>query len=285
MIELPHPFIKWVGGKRQLLPELTSRLPASFESYHEPFLGGGALFFHLASRLSIPTPKSNLSSRDIHLADINPALISTYKVISDDVESLIEDLRQHIYEKEYYYQIRNSDRSPEFVLWSAVKRASRLIYLNKTCFNGLYRVNSQGQFNVPIGRYKNPRIVDEENLRACSQSLKSAQLSSASFQISTEKCQPGDFVYFDPPYAPLSQTADFTGYTQGGFGIDRQEELRDTCVSLHKRDVKFMVSNSDVPLIRKLYQNFRIETVQVSRAVNSNSARRGKVYEVIIRNY
>lgn len=284
MIELPHPFLKWVGGKRQLLPELTSRLPASFNSYHEPFVGGGALFFHLArfSHLSRQFPKLN---SPVFLSDTNPELISAYEVVRDDVESLIEDLKQHIYDRDYYYQIRNSDRSPEFVLWSAVKRASRLIYLNKTCFNGLYRVNSQGQFNVPIGRYKNPRIVDEENLRACSQSLKSAQLSSASFQISTEKCQPGDFVYFDPPYAPLSQTADFTGYTQGGFGIDRQEELRDTCVSLHKRDVKFMVSNSDVPLIRKLYQNFRIETVQVSRAVNSNSARRGKVDEVIIRNY
>lgn len=280
----PHPFLKWVGGKRQLLPELTSRLPNSFNSYHEPFVGGGALFFHLAlpSHLSRQLPRLN---SPVFLSDINTELISAYEVIRSEVESLIEDLKQHIYQKDYYYRIRDVDRAPEFQDWSAVKRASRLIYLNKTCFNGLYRVNSRGQFNVPFGRYKNPRILDEDNLRACSKVLKSAVLRNANFIESTQECQSGDFVYLDPPYAPVSRTSDFTSYTRSGFGSDMQEVLMKTCADLDKRGVKFMLSNSDVPLIRELYQGFRIETVQASRAVNSDSARRGKVSEVIVRNY
>ena len=267
-----RPFLKWVGGKTQLLPELISRIPDRVAKYFEPFVGGGALFFYLQPEQSI-------------LIDINEELTNTYKVIKYHIEELIIDLHQHIYEKKYYYQIRNVDRTDEYKTWSDVRRASRLIYLNKCCFNGLYRVNSKGQFNTPMGRYKNPKIVDEINLRACSQALQKAQIVNASFTVIEEKVSRNDFVYFDPPYAPLNTTSNFTGYSQQGFNEQMQLSLRDLCLRLNKKGIRFMVSNSNAPLILELYKDFKIESVYATRAINSQASKRGKIPEVIITNY
>jgi DNA adenine methylase len=266
------PFIKWVGGKTQLLPELTARIPSNIETYFEPFLGGGALFFHLSPTNSI-------------LLDINPELTNSYNTIASQVHELIEDLKQHIYTKEYYYQIRNIDRTKEYESWSAVQKASRLIYLNRTCFNGLYRVNKNGQFNTPMGRYKNPKIVDEYNLKACSQTLQKAQILTGSFLEIEDKITKNDFVYFDPPYAPLNATSSFTTYTQEGFDAAMQSNLLKLCDRLNARGIRFMVSNSNAPLILDLYQNYKIEFVCANRAINSKGDRRGKIPEVIITNY
>jgi DNA adenine methylase len=302
-INIPaKPFLKWVGGKTQLLPELTTRIPQNFSRYFEPFMGGGALFFRLLPEQSI-------------LIDINEELTNTYKVIRDQTEELIIDLKQHVYEKDYYYQIRNIDRTDEYKSWSAVRRASRLIYLNKSCFNGLYRVNSKGEFNTPMGRYKNPKIVDETNLRACSKGLQKAQIITGSFlevekdaisevsygqlpgrenpsavlpsniSASVAKITSFDFVYFDPPYAPLNATSNFTGYSRNGFDQDMHLCLRNLCSRLDARGIRFMVSNSSAPLILDLYQDYKIEFVYATRAINSKGHKRGKIPEVIITNY
>jgi DNA adenine methylase len=266
------PFVKWVGGKTQLLSELTSRIPSNFSRYFEPFMGGGALFFHLQPEHST-------------LIDINEELTLAYRVIKLKTEELIADLKRHIYEKEYYYQIRNVDRTDEYKLWSDVQKASRLIYLNKSCFNGLYRVNSKGEFNTPMGSYKNPKIVNEINLRACSQALQKAQIVNASFLEVEEKMNSDDFVYFDPPYAPLNATSNFTGYSQKGFDDQMQLDLRDLCDRLHARGIRFMVSNSNAPLILDLYDHYKIELVYANRAINSKANKRGKIPEVIVTNY
>ncbi|WP_019503313.1 DNA adenine methylase [Pleurocapsa sp. PCC 7319] len=266
------PFVKWVGGKTQLLPELTSRIPCNFSKYFEPFAGGGALFFHMQPEQSI-------------LIDINEELTNTYRVIKYQTEELIADLKRHIYEKDYYYQIRNVDRTDEYKSWSDVQRASRLIYLNKSCFNGLYRVNSKGEFNTPMGRYKNPKIVDEINLRACSQALQKAQIINGSFLEVEEQVNRDDFVYFDPPYAPLNATSNFTGYSQNGFDLQMQSSLKNLCDRLDAKGVRFMVSNSNAPLILDLYSNYKIEFVYANRAINSQGDKRGKIPEVIISNY
>lgn len=265
------PFIKWVGGKTQLLPEITSRMPSNFSRYYEPFIGGGALFFHLQ-------PQSTL-------IDINEELTNTYRVIKYKTDELIADLKQHIYEKDYYYQIRNVDRTNEYKSWSDVRRASRLIYLNKTCFNGLYRVNSRGEFNTPMGSYKNPKIVDELNLRACSQALQKAEIINGSFLEVEERVGSNDFVYFDPPYAPLNATSNFTGYSQKGFDEKMQLDLRDLGDRLNQKGVRFMVSNSNAPLILDLYQDYKIEFVYANRAINSKGNKRGKILEVLVTNY
>ena len=266
------PFVKWVGGKTQLLPELTARIPNSFSRYFEPFVGGGALFFYLQPEQSI-------------LIDLNEELTNTYRVVKDKTEALIAALKQHTYEKEYYYQIRNIDRTRAYESWSDVQRASRLIYLNKCCFNGLYRVNSKGEFNTPFGRYKNPRIVDETNLRAVSIALQEAQIITGSFLEVESMINSDDFVYFDPPYAPLNATSNFTGYSQGGFDGEMQEELRNLCKRLNQRGIRFMVSNSSAPLILDLYQDYQVDFVYATRAINSRGHKRGKIPEVIVTNY
>ncbi|MDF5719631.1 MAG: DNA adenine methylase [Rhizonema sp. PD37] len=266
------PFVKWAGGKTQLLLELTSRVPQTFQRYYEPFIGGGALFFSLQPEKAL-------------LSDINAELINVYKVVKSNVEKLIASLTQHVYQESYFYNIREADRTTEYTTWDSVQKASRLIYLNKTCFNGLYRVNSKGQFNAPFGDYQNPKICDPENLRACSKILQSATLTSCSYLCIEKHVHKGDFVYFDPPYAPLSTTSNFTNYSKNGFSTENQEILRDLCAKLDKKGVFWMLSNSAAPLILDLYSDYNIEMVEASRTINSKAGKRGKIKEVIVRNY
>jgi len=266
------PFLKWAGGKSKLLGELIPRMPKKYGRYVEPMLGGGAMFF--AAR-----PAKSM------LLDVNPELINCYRVVQNNVEELIEDLAQHRYERRYYYRLRDADRSFDFLRWSAVARASRMIYLNKSCFNGLYRVNSRGNFNVPFGRYTNPTLVAPEALRACSRALKGASLRCGSFDILPKYLAEGDFVYFDPPYVPLSKTASFATYSKDGFGLDDQVRLKELCVALDKRGIKFMLSNSYTDTVLELYDSFRIDTIEAPRAISSKGTGRHSVKEVIVRNY
>jgi len=238
----------------------------------EPFVGGGALFF--ARR-----PERAL------LMDINPALIAAYAAVRDQVESVVRCLRQLAsqHSKETYYRVRtryNEDRRA-----SAARRAAMFVYLNRTCFNGLHRVNRRGEFNVPVGAYKNPRILDEDRLLAASFALRDTELRCAGFESLIEHAKPGDFIYFDPPYAPVSATASFTSYARDGFAREDQTKLRDVYRALDRRGCKLMLSNSDVPFIRGLYREFRVDTVAAPRAINCNAKKRGKVTELVVTNY
>ena len=271
-ISLARPFVKWAGGKTQLLPELVARMPTHYNHYFEPFLGGGALFFAL-------TPEPAL------ISDVNPELINAYHIIQSDVESLIHHLQQHHYDKQYFYQMRHLDRTEDYHTWDPVHRASRFIFLNKTCYNGLYRVNSKGQFNTPFGHYKAPKILDADNLRACSLALQTAQIRWEPFEQVVHRARAGDFVYFDPPYAPLTATSCFTHYSKDGFDTQMQIKLRDICEQLDRQGVRFMVSNSAAPLILDLYQRFQVDFVEASRSINSKGNQRGKIKEGIITNY
>ncbi len=271
---LPRPFLKWAGGKTQLLDALMARMPAAFRAYHEPFLGGGALFFalHRAGRLT-----------RAFLSDSNAELIDAYIAIRDHAEEVIALLAGYPHDRDFYYALRAQDP------WrlSLPERAARMIYLNKTGYNGLYRVNRRGQFNVPFGRYKSPRYLDPDNLRAVGRALQTADIRHQPFEGALEAAGTGDFVYFDPPYAPLSRTAHFTAYQAGGFGPEDQARLRDVCLALSDAGVQVMVSNSDVDLIRGLYARppFRIHRVEARRNINSKASARGKIGELIITNY
>ena len=270
--EETYPIVKWVGGKRQLMFELLKNMPETYNRYFEPFIGGGALFFELQ-------PQNG------YISDMNEELINLYSVVRDDVYELIEDLNKHKVSKEYFLKIRNLDRTEKYNKLSDIQKASRFIYLNRTCFNGMYRVNSQGQFNVPFGNYKNPRIVDAENLINCSKLLKHTEICCADFSEILNKVQKGDFVYFDPPYVPLNETSSFTSYTKDGFDLDMQFKLRDICDELDSMGVMFMLSNSDTKLVNELYSNYEIKKVFASRAINANGNGRGKITEVLVRNY
>jgi len=238
----------------------------------EPFVGGGALFFSRRPRRAL-------------LTDINPALVSTYAAIRDDVAGVIGALRELAdrHSKESYYQVR--ERYNQQRRASSTKRAAMFIYLNKTCFNGLHRVNRKGEFNVPVGSYKNPRILNEEVLRAASHALEGTHLECAPFDALIENAKPGDFIYFDPPYEPVSQTSSFTSYARDGFSQEDQTRLRDVYKALDRRGCKLMLSNSNLPFIRNLYGTFNIDTVAAPRAINCNGKKRGKVSEVVVRNY
>lgn len=266
------PFLKWAGGKSQLWSEISARIPHDFNTYFEPFLGGGAVFF-------------NLQPNRAYLSDANAELINIYRVIRERVDELILDLEKHVHSEDYFYNLRNSDRLEEYEEWTSVQKASRLIYLNKTCYNGLTRVNSRGHFNVPFGKYKNPKILDEHNLRACHQALQNAEVTVGSFLEIEKLVTSQDFVYFDPPYAPVSNTANFTSYTQDGFGEEQQRELKELCDRLHQKGVRWLLSNSSASLILELYRDYKIEFVQANRAINSQGAKRGKVNEVLVCNY
>ena len=268
------PFVKWVGGTGRLLSQLRPLLPRGIERMRhvEPFVGGGALFF------------ARRPSRAL-LTDINPSLIGTYTAIRDDVGAVIDALgslaKQH--SKERYYEVRARYNEARGV--TTARRAAMFIYLNKTCFNGLHRVNRKGEFNVPVGAYKNPRILNEDALTAASEALRGATLRCTPFEALLEHAKPGDFIYFDPPYEPVSQTASFTSYARDGFSREDQVRLRDTYKALDRRGCKLMLSNSDVPFIREIYEHFDVTTVAAPRAINCDATKRGKVREVVVRNY
>lgn len=273
--KLALPFVKWVGGKRQLLDDITPMLPRRISTYCEPFLGGGAVFFSMQPSRAI-------------VNDLNADLINVYEVIRDDVDSLIESLKKHENNSEYFYRIRDLDRDKDsYSAMSKIEKASRLIYLNKTCFNGLFRVNSSGEFNAPFGYYKNPNIVNEPVLRAVNYYLSSNNISFYSEDFSETLCRipKGCFVYLDPPYDPVSNTASFTGYNKGGFDQDDQLRLKECCDDLTKRGIKFMLSNSATEFIKNLYRDYDITFVEAKRAVNANASKRGAIMEVLVRNY
>ena len=274
----PRPFLKWVGGEPQLLEQMEPLLPPSFKRYFEPFVGGAALFFdlHAKGRLT-----ANTSSSRAFLRDVNHELVDAYVAVRDHVEALIEALQEHRYESDYYYEVR-ALKPAEMPL---PKRAARTIFLNKTGYNGLYRVNKSGQFNVPFGRFTKPSFCDVENLTACSRALQKVSIEHGDFASVLDHAKKGDFVYFDPPYVPLSPTSDFTAYIPGGFGEPEQRKLAKVFAKLAQRGVFVMLSNSDTPLVRELYAGFRIDTVYASRSVNSNASRRGKLTEVVVRSY
>ncbi len=265
---VPRPFLKWVGGKGHLVPQLKRRVPRRFDgTYHEPFVGGGALFFALRPERA-------------HLSDNNLRLVRTYRAIRDDAERVIAQLRELPHDKELFLQLRREpiDDSPD-----DATVAAWMLYLNKTAFNGLYRVNSRNVYNVPFGRYTNPLICDERNLRACHQVLQGVEIHHEPFFSVLDRAEPGDFVYFDPPYIPLSATSNFTSYTEGGFGDADQIRLRDVARELKDRGVKVLLSNSSADRVRELYRpGFRKVAVAVPRRVNSKAEGRGAVDELLI---
>ncbi|QJU09305.1 DNA adenine methylase [Candidatus Saccharibacteria bacterium oral taxon 488] len=274
----PKPFVKWVGGKRQLLKqfrELGLYPPKVFNpianTYHEPFVGGGAVFF-------------DLLPKNAKLSDLNNELVITYNVIKDNVDELIKSLQKHIYDKEYYLEVR----AKKVENLSDVEIASRFIFLNRTGFNGLYRVNKSGQFNVPFGRYNNPVICDEDNLRRVSDALRDVVITHQDYKNVLGTAKSGDFIYFDPPYYPINTTSSFTSYTVEGFLEKEQTELRDTLVKLHEKGCFVMLSNSDTPFINKLYSGLdglTINKITAGRAINSKGTGRGKITEVLVTNY
>ena len=278
----PKPFVKWVGGKRQLLQQFKDigvLPPADFDvqrhTYHEPFVGGGAVFFELLPKKAV-------------LSDINQELVITYNIIKSDVESLIRELgrAKYQYDKEKFLTIRAYEASS----LSELEVAARFIYLNRTAFNGMYRVNKSGQFNVPFGRYNDPLICDTSNLRAVSQALQKVKIQYEDYRKVLDRARSGDFVYFDPPYYPVSKTASFTAYTADGFEEQQQVELYDTFFELHERGCNVALSNSDTPFIHDLFapytkKGITIHKVQAGRNVNSKATGRGKVYEVLVKNY
>lgn len=266
--KLPAPFLKWVGGKRQLIPAMEVMLPERFSRYFEPFVGGGALFFHLKPRFAV-------------LADINHELVDCYRAVRDCVDEVLQDLRQHRHDEDYYYAVREQ-RPQDLELH---RRASRTIFLNRTGFNGLYRVNRSGKFNVPFGRYSNPVLCDEDNLRACSQQLGAAHIDTLPFDEVEEMAGPGDLVYFDPPYVPASATANFTAYAADGFHLRDQERLAEMVKRMGGRGVNVMVSNSDTPLTRELYEGLHLHRVMARRNINSDTKGRGAVPELLATTY
>jgi len=261
----PRPFLKWAGGKTQLLPDILARLPRVFRRYHEPFLGGGAVFFALTPTRAV-------------LSDINADLIETYKAIRDDPEAVIAALQQHHATEEEFYRVRA--QSPAAL--GVIGAAARTIYLNRTCFNGLYRVNRRGEFNVPFGRYEHPTLCNAENIRLASLALQGADLRCESVFDLRTRASRGDLVYFDPPYDPVSATASFTSYAKQAFGVEEQTRLAQLFRDLALRGVSVMLSNSDTPLVRDLYKDFKIEGVYARRAINSRADRRGHVSEVLV---
>lgn len=276
-----QPFLKWAGGKRQLLPEIRKYIPKYFTNYYEPFIGAGAVLF-------------DLKPHNATINDVNAELINVYNVIRTDVDNLVHDLQKHQNNQEYFYEIRALDRTEAYRHLSPLQRASRLIYLNKTCYNGLFRVNSKGQFNVPFGKYKNPSIVNEGVLRAVSDYLNNNHVTilNEDFEEAVRNAGEGDLVYFDPPYDPVSETSSFTSYSNEGFTRDDQTRLRDLYLELHKRGSYVLLSNSDTPFINEIYQELHtsnpeicIKKVQASRSINSQGAKRGKINEVLVVNF
>ncbi|MEX2192467.1 MAG: DNA adenine methylase [Nitrosarchaeum sp.] len=275
----PKPFVKWAGGKRQLIPTLNQNLPESFGTYYEPFLGGGALLFHILT---------DKNGQKCSISDLNSDLVLAYTTIRDRVDSLIVSLKNHEknYQKDsesYYYSIRESNPRSE------IEKTSRLIFLNRTCFNGLYRVNSKGKFNVPLGKYSNPNIVNEENLYAVSDILQSSRISikCRDFEAVLRDAKKGDLVYFDPPYQPTSATANFTSYTNKDFTYDDLTRLAELCLKLDSRGCNVLLSNSDSKEVADIFakNTWKITRIEANRSINSNSKKRTGHFELLIKNY
>lgn len=274
-----RPFVKWVGGKGRLVPQLLEYFPDEFNDYYEPFAGGGALFFATAPKTA-------------YISDLNAVLISAYKRIQNDVEGLISELQ---YLETQYKLLESVEEKKDLYLNkrveynslenSAPEKVALLIFLNKTCFNGMYRENSKGGFNVPFGKHMNPTICDEANLRSVSEVLKEVSITLSPYQEAVKNAKNGDFIYFDPPYHPLNPTSSFTSYQADGFSAKDQEELRDTFKELSERGCKVMLSNSDSELINDLYKDFNIHKIYAARSINANGAGRGKIKEVLVTNY
>jgi len=262
------PFMKWAGGKRQLLPQLNENVPSKYGTFFEPFVGGGALFFAIQPSKAV-------------IGDVNEELINAYSEIRDNPLELLHLLSDFKNEESFYYETRALDPTK----MTSVEKAARTIYMNKTCFNGLYRVNKSGKFNVPFGRYKNPRFADPNLLNGISHYLKGVEIVLGDFSWVLKKAKKGDFIYFDPPYHPLNETSHFTSYTKYGFGCDEQVILRDTFKELSVRGVYCLLSNSYCEFILDLYMDFTVNTVMASRSINSKAEGRGKIKEVFVRNY
>ena len=270
---MTKPFLKWAGGKRQLLPEIMSLMPQRFNHYFEPFIGGGAVFFH-------SQPQSAF------ISDVNEELINCYKIVRDKPHELIASLGKHPYQADYFYELRNLDRDEAaFSQLDDVARASRLIYLNRSGFNGMYRVNKKGHFNVPFGRYVNPKIVNEPLILEASNALQGAQIDIAPYDIALNKAKAGDLVYLDPPYMPVSKTASFTSYAKDDFGLEKQQELADYCRFLDKNQILFIASNAYLPPIKALYEGFQQKEIKARRAINSRADKRQPVSEILIWNF
>lgn len=269
------PVLKWVGGKRQLLSEIKPYIPKDFSTYYEPFVGGGAVLFSIQPKRAV-------------INDINSELINLYEVIRDDVDLLVEDLKKHENNKEYFYNIRGMDRDREiYNKLTRIEKASRMHYLNKTCFNGLFRVNQAGQFNSPFGNYKDPNIVNDTVLRAVSNYFNRVKITfkCGDFEDSVKRIRKDAFVYFDPPYDPISDSANFTGYSKGGFDRQEQIRLKKLCDKLDNRGIRFLLSNSATNFIYDLYKDYKIEIIKAKRSINSNGHKRGEVDELLVRNY
>lgn len=273
--KLVFPFVKWVGGKRQLLNEIEKHIPEQFPRYYEPFVGGGAVLFHVQPKNAV-------------INDSNKELVNLYNVIKESPEELIEDLKKHKNEEKYFYEVRGIDREKEkYFELSNIQRASRIIFLNKTCYNGLFRVNSSGEFNSPFGRYKNPNIVNDITIRAVGNYLKNTniQILNTDYEESLSKIRKGAFVYFDPPYDPISDSSSFTGYTKNGFDKTEQERLKKMCDKLNDKGINFLLSNSSTEFIRDLYKNYNMFSIKAKRTINSKGDGRGEITEVLVKNY
>ena len=275
----PKPFVKWAGGKRQLIPILHQNLPESFGTYYEPFLGGGALLFHILT---------DKNGQKCSISDLNSDLVLSYTTIRDRIDALISSLKSHEknYQKDsksYYYSVRESNPRNE------VEKTSRLIFLNRTCFNGLYRVNSKGKFNVPLGKYTNPNIVNEENLHAVSSILQTNRISikCRDFESVLRDAKKGDLVYFDPPYQPVSSTANFTSYTTKDFTYDDLTRLAELCLKLDSKECHVLLSNSDSKEVSDIFEKkpWKITRIEANRSINSNSKKRTGHFELLIKNY
>lgn len=273
---LVSPVVKWVGGKRQLLNIIRDYIPNKHDYYCEPFIGGGAVLFDLQPKKAI-------------INDLNSELMNVYEVIKNNVDELIVDLKQHENESEYFYNMRGLDRDKKkYNSLSNVKKASRILYLNKTCFNGLFRVNNAGEFNTPFGKYKNPNIVNEATLKAVHSYFEKSEISF--YNVDYEKVlkslpSKNTFVYLDPPYDPVSDTSSFTGYNKGGFNRNEQKRLKECCDYLNSKGIKFLLSNSSTDFIKKLYKDYDVNIVKAKRSINSVSNKRGQIDEVLVRNY
>ena len=275
----PKPFVKWAGGKRQLIPILNDNLPKTFGTYYEPFLGGGALLFHILTERS---------AQKCSISDLNSDLVLTYTTIRNRIDELISSLKSHgkNYQKDskkYYYSVRESNPRSE------IEKTSRLLFLNKTCFNGLYRVNSKGKFNVPLGSYANPNIVNEENLRSVSAILQSSKVTikCRDFESVLRDAKKGDLVYFDPPYQPVSETANFTSYTNKSFTYEDLQRLAELCMKLDSKGCQVLLSNSDSKEVAGMFpkNTWSIDRIRANRSINSNSKKRTGHFELLIKNY